>query len=185
MRHPATITAAGLLASVALALAGCSAIPDPLNEPLPVHADRTPNEVGAPRTGRPSRTALEAAASTPTEAIKQFGTLYINWTAHTLADHQRRLAAISTGEASSTETRAVAHTRADYELRRSRIANQGRIVAIAPTLPHRTGTYMVVTRERTTGIGLYNRLGPAYHLTIATVARIAGGWAVSQWHPQT
>jgi len=188
MRHPTVPAAlAALLAAAALAVSACG-INDPLNDPAlapPLAADTVPNEVGAPVEARPSRSALASAAPSPTAAIRRFAELYINWNASTLVDHRRQLAAISIGEASSTETRAIAETRKDYELRRSRIANHGRIVAITPTLPPRPGVYLVITRERTTGAGIYAQLQPAYHLTIATVARIRGGWAVRQWHPQT
>jgi hypothetical protein len=188
MRHP-TSRMLALAVSATLTAAGCSGINDPLNDPglTPGRTEsmRSPNEVGIPRTGRPSRTALAAAAPTQTAAIKRFAELYINWTAHTLAAHQRRLAAISIGEASSTEARAAAHTPADYELHRSHLANQGQIIAITPTLPPHPRNYVVVTHERTTGTDTYDQLAPTYHLTFAAVQRLPGGWTVSQWHPQT
>jgi hypothetical protein len=187
MRHPTKPAALAALLTVAAAATGCG-INDPLNDTALTaprqHSTRSPNEQGTPGRGRPSRSALKAAASTPTGAIRRFAELYINWNAETLVAHQRKLAAISIGEASSTQARAVARTRADYELRRSQIANEGRVVAIAPTVPPRPGIYMVVTRERTTGTSVYDQLEAAYHLTIATVEQIPGGWAVSQWRPQ-
>jgi hypothetical protein len=188
MRHPTSRTIAMVAGTtLALAASGCG-ISDPLNDPTlaPRHRlpARSPNEIGIPRAARPSARAVAAAAPSPTAAIAQFGRLYINWTADTLAARQRQLAAISIGEASSTERRAAAHTPSDYELRRSHVANHGSIIAIAPTRPARPGAYMVITRERTTGAGLYNHFAAAYHLTIATVQHIHGGWAVSQWQPQ-
>jgi hypothetical protein len=180
--HPPPIIAAAFAS--AIALAGCG-IHDPLNDP---------SAAGSPKSGPPGvvrhldpklrRSVLAAAAPTPTAALERFARLYINWNEHNLAAQQRTLAAISIGEASSTEAQAAAHTPADYELHNSHLANKGRIVAIAPSRPARPGSYMVVTRERTTGTGTYDQLAPAYHLTIATVRRIPGGWTVSQWHPQ-
>jgi len=189
MRHPTRSRAAlaALFAAAAAAFSGCG-IKDPLNDPAlaPLAAETTaPNEVGVPQNPRPSRSALAAAAPTPIAAIRRFAELYINWRAETLADHRRRLAALSIGDASSAEARAIAETGTDYELHRSHIANRGRIVAITPTIPYRSGVYLVITRERTTGTGIYDELEPAYHLTSATAVRIPGGWAVSQWHPQT
>lgn len=189
MRHPTTRPAAALLAAAALVLlaSGCG-IRDPLNDPalapLQSETTRSPNEVGVPRSTPPSRSALADASASPKAAIERFAQLYVNWSARTLAEHQRELAAVSVGEASSAEAAAAAHTPGDYELRRSHLANQGQLVAVSPTIPPRPGSYMVVTRERTTGTGLYDQLRASYHLTIATVQRIPGGWAVSQWHPQ-
>jgi hypothetical protein len=189
MTHTTT-SAAALLTSATLALAatGCSGISDPLNERSlsfrPSEATRSPNEVGIPRHARPSRTALAAAAPTPTAAIERFAALYINWSERTLAAHQRQLAAISIGEASSAEAQAAAHTPADYELHRSHLGNRGRVIAITSTLPRRPGAFVVVTHERTTGTSIYDQLAPTYHLTFATVQRLPGGWAVSQWRPQ-
>jgi len=183
MRHPPTIVA--LLAGL-FTLAGCG-INDPLNNPAASNdRRRTPsaNEVVVPIKVRNSKSARAAAAATPVAAIERFARLYINWTHSTLADHQRQLAAISVGEASAMQARAAARTPADYELHRSRVANRGRIVALAPARPARTGTYVVVTRERTLGARTYEGLAPAYHVTIATVQRLGGGWAVSQWRPQ-
>lgn len=180
--HRRPIIAAALAS--AIALAGCG-IHDPLNDPSPA-SSATGRAPGVARhlNLKLRRSVLAAAAPTPTAALERFARLYIRWNEDNLAAHQRTLAAISIGEASSTQARAAAHTPADYELHRSHLANTGRIVVIAPSRPARPGRYVVVTRERTTGTGTYDQLASAYHLTLATVHRIPGGWAVSQWHPQ-
>jgi hypothetical protein len=180
--HRPPIIAAALTS--AIALTGCG-IHDPLNDPSPASsAHSRPPGVARHLNLKLRRSVLAAAAPTPTAALERFAHLYIRWNEHNLADNQRTLAAISIGEASSTQARAAAHTPADYELHRSHLANTGRIVAIAPSRPAQPGRYVVVTRERTTGRGTYDQIAPAYHLTLATVQHIPGGWAVSQWHPQ-
>lgn len=183
MRHQPTALAAAL--AVALAT-GCG-LEDPLNQPPPPRAQppaASPNEVTVPTSTGPSRSALAAATPTQAQAIERFGRLYINWTSTTLVDRQRELAAISIGEASSMQRRAAARTPADHELRQSKIANTGRIVALAPIRPARAGVWIVVTHERTTGERTWDGLAPAYHVTIATVRQLKTGWVVSQWRPQ-
>jgi len=134
---------------------------------------------------RPYRddTPATAPAPSPQAAIERFGELYVNWTYRTLADHRRRLAAMAVGEASATQRRAIAEAARDDELQTSRIANEGKIVALA-TARDGDDRWVVVTRERTTGERVYEALPPAFHVTLATVARARGGWAVSGWEPQ-
>ena len=47
--------------------------------------------------------------------------------------------------------------------------------------------YLVVTRELTTASNTtaYDGLRPAWHVALATVARIGGAWVVSDWKPQS
>ena len=66
------------------------------------------------------------------------------------------------------------------------MANSGTVQAIAQ-LGAAVSTILVVTEERTTATATsaYAGLRPAWHVTLATVARVAGGgWAVSAWQPQ-
>ncbi len=184
MRHRPTALAA--LAVTLATTAGCG-LEDPLNQPTPPHPQppaASANEVTVPTRPGPSRSALATAAPTQAKAIERFGDLYVNWRHDTLVNRQRELAAISIGEASSMQRRAAASTPADYELRRAKVANEGRIVALAPLRPPRHGVWVVVTHERTTGERTYDGLAPAYHVTIATVRQLDTGWVVSQWRPQ-
>jgi hypothetical protein len=120
----------------------------------------------------------------PVEAIDVFATGYVNWTADTIAARMRTLAMISVGQARSTVLIAAAQTAHDYELRRSGVANTGTVEVIA-RLPG-TDRYVVVTRERTTAsnTSAYAGLMPAWHVALATVARVDGGWAASSWQPE-
>lgn len=140
------------------------------------------NEVRPPRPYRDSAPRSEPAPSARV-AVERFARLYVNWTYDTLASHRRQLAAMAVGEAAASQRRAAAETARDYELREGRIANRGVIVALAEA---RGGgdRWVLVTRETTTGKGVYEALPPAYHVTIATVVEVEGGWAVSEWEPQ-
>lgn len=191
--RPPTRRSASAQAVLGLTLAtvlstGCG-ISDPLNDlAAPDHpvAVEHPNEIVAgppadPRTLAPSK----SPASTPVEAVERFADRYINWNHRTLAEVQRQLAQMSIGEASATQKRAATRTPADSELRRGRVANHGQLIGIAPARPPRTGDFVVVTRETTTGARVYDELPPAYHVTLATVSRVRGGWAISRWEPQS
>jgi hypothetical protein len=179
---------AALAAALAAPLIGCG-IHDPLNDDAPrelAAAIDKLNEIAVrpPVDARTLRPAA-GAASSPPDAIARFAELYVNWDYRSLAAIQRRLAAMSIGEASAAQRRAAARTPADSELRHGRVANHGTVVAIAPVRPARPDGWVVVTRETTTGARVYDELAPAYHVALATVVRVRGGWAISRWEPQS
>jgi hypothetical protein len=97
----------------------------------------------------------------------------------------RALEAISVGQARAEVALAASQAAQDYELSRGGVANSGVVEAIAPVLDHRD-QFAVVTRERTTATNnsAYQGLPPAWHLTLATVAQVRGGWVVSVWQPE-
>jgi hypothetical protein len=132
------------------------------------------------------RQRVRQPSTTAVEAVRAFATAYINWSADTVAVDMRALAARSTGQARSALELAAAQTASDYELRRGGIANSGTVEAVAP-LPRARNEYVVVTRESTTATNTtaYDGLRPAWHVALATVARVGGGWAISGWEPQS
>jgi hypothetical protein len=44
---------------------------------------------------------------------------------------------------------------------------------------------VIVTREQTGGDSQYEGLAAAYHVTIAKLASVPGGYAVEQWLPES
>ena len=153
-----------------------------------VRAIPTPADAAAHRTHEyPAPQPRQAATGVPTpvEAIDVFATGYINWTAATIVARMRALARLSVGQARSAVLLAAAQTAQDYELRRGGVANSGTVEVVA-LLPGTAGEYAVVTRERTTAstTTAYEGLIPAWHVALATVAQVGGGWAVSSWQPQ-
>jgi hypothetical protein len=141
------------------------------------------HEVPTPVT---PQTASRGAAA-PILAIEAFATGYINWRATTVSRTMRALEAISVGQARSAAALAASQTAQDYELRHGGVANSGTVEAVAPVLGH-PGQYAVVTRERTsaTNTAAYQGLPAAWHLTLATVARLTSGeWVVSGWQPES
>jgi hypothetical protein len=128
-----------------------------------------------------------APQQSPTAAIRTFAAAYINWNAGTVAADMRLLAAASVDQARSAMQLAAAHVAQDYELARGGIANAGTVEAIAP-LAGGKDQYVVVTRERTTATSdtAYAGLGAAWHLTVATVSRVAPRlWVLSGWQPES
>jgi hypothetical protein len=118
-------------------------------------------------------------------AVRRFAGAYINWTADSVAADMRSLAAQSVGQARSAMELAAAQTAVDYQLQQAGISNSGAVEAVAP-LSSATNQYVVVTRESTaaTNTTAYQGLRPAWHVTIATVSRLANGWVVSGWQPE-
>ena len=91
---------------------------------------------------------------------------------------------MSVGAARLAEQQAAASSEADTTIARGHIWNSGQIVSIA-TRPRRRGTWVIVTREQTGGDTEYEGLPAAYHVTLARLARVPGGYAVSEWLPQS
>jgi hypothetical protein len=119
--------------------------------------------------------------------VRRFAGAYINWTADSVGRDMIALASASIGQARSALQLAAAQTAGDYELRRGGIANSGTVEAVA-RLPGSRNQYVVVTRESTTATAdaAYRGLQPAWHVTIATVARLPGrGWVLSGWQPES
>jgi len=120
---------------------------------------------------------------TPQRALAQFADHYVNWTYSTLAGDQRSLAGMSVGAARLSEQQAAARSQADTTIARGRIWNRGQAISIDRNLAHR-GMWVVVTREQTGGESEYEGLSASYHVALAQLAAVPGGYAVNQWLPQ-
>jgi len=118
--------------------------------------------------------------------VRRFASAYINWTADSVGPDMTKLASASIGQARSELQLAGAQTAGDYELKRGGIANSGTVEAVAP-LPASRNQYVVVTRESTTATAdaAYQGLRPAWHVAIATVARLQRRWVISGWQPES
>jgi len=183
-----------ILASVmlaAVALAGCTNPDAPTTgatEAAPVTtpaaAPRSPGEPAGPAPPSATSQAPSQVQRTPQSALTGFAELYVNWSYRTLTAEQRSLAAMSVGAARIAEEQAAATSQADSTIRQGHIYNSGQVVSIGPDLTHRD-MWIVVTRERTGGDAQYEGLPAAYHVTVAQLAAIPGGYAVTQWLPQS
>jgi len=178
------VTAACLVA-VVLALPGCSN-PDAPGAGSKTTSTNSPQNAGEPPAPAPSSPTSQApvgAQSTPTAALTTFSRLYSNWTYRTLTSDQRKLAAMSVGAARLAEQQAAASSQADTTIARGHIWNSGQIVSIADDLSQ-PGAWAIVTREQTGGSTQYEGLPASYHVTLARLAHVSGGYAVSEWLPQ-
>jgi hypothetical protein len=149
----------------------------------PLAVAQATHEYPSPRPPRQFAPGSRGAA----EAVSQFAGAYINWDAGSVSADMQALARQSVGQARSEMELAAAQTGSDYELQRGGIANSGTVEVVAP-LPGQPGSYVVVTRERTTATATtaYQGLQPAWHVAIATVLQVTPGrWAVSAWQPQS
>ena len=182
----ARLTAAVLLILLAaVALVGCS------NPDAPRATSRTPppapGNAGEPNAPPPPPAASQAAFGvqpTPQRALVDFAERYINWTYRTLTAGQRALAAMSLGAARAAEQQAAAHSRADMTIASGHLWNRGRVISVGGDLT-RPGTWVVVTREQTGGSTEYEGLPASYHLTLAKLTAVHGGYAVEEWLPQS
>lgn len=141
-------------------------------------------EPHAPPPTPPEAQLARAPRASPRQALQAFAGVYANWSYETLAGRQRLLAAMSVGSARAAEQQAAASTAADPTIRRGQIRNSGRVIAVAPDTI-RPGYWVVATLERTAGNTQYQGLPSGYHVTLASVTKIHGGYAVSEWLPQS
>jgi hypothetical protein len=131
----------------------------------------------------PEATPL-APAPSPQSAVERFADGYINWNYQTLAADQQHLAASAIGEARASELQARQQTERDSALARGHVFNTGTVVTVAPVKGAGGNVWACVTREQTGGEGEYTALAAAYHVTLATVAPVPGGWSVRSWRPE-
>jgi hypothetical protein len=187
MRHPLRRTLA-LFAVVVFALVALSGCTNPDAPSATTGASTSsPQNAGEPPAPPPPSSSAQAPAgvkATPAAAVEAFTRLYVNWTYRTLAGNQRRLAAMSVGPARLAEHQATAASQADTTIRRGHIYNTGQIVSVAPERSH-TGTWVVVTREKTGGSSEYQGLQAAYHVTLAKLAHLQDGYVIESWLPQS
>ena len=167
-----------------LGLAGCTNpdAPSAVQGSTSTASPQNPGEPPAPAPPAPAAQAPAAVQSTPAKALAAFSALYTNWTYRTLSADQRTLAAMSVAAARLAEQQAAASSEADTTITRGHIYNSGEIVSIARDLA-RPGMWAIVTREQTGGDTQYEGLPAAYHVTLAQLAHVGGGYAVSQWSP--
>lgn len=150
-------------------------------------ADPAPERGGTiPSSAGKAQTLPQAAgATTPRAALERYALIYTNWTAGTVAAAQRRLAGISVDSARAQALQAEASYRHDTTLLASHVANRGTVVAIAAGLGSARGSWVVVTREVTSGQGAYAGLPAQLHITYAQITHTPAGWVVSSWRPLT
>jgi hypothetical protein len=191
-RRGSPVVAVLVAGALSIALAGCGLDVAPPGTATHGTATAGPGSSTVARANRthevPTPARPERASRgwpTGAAAVRAFAAAYVNWTATTVASRLRALARESTGQARATLVLQAHEVGADGELRRGRITNAGTVEAVAP-LPGAGRRYVVVTRERTSAAddAAYRGLAPEWHVSVATAARIAGGWVVSGWQPE-
>ena len=169
----------------AVALGGCTNPDAPSTvKSTEASSPQSPGEPAAPPPRSPSAQGPADVQPTPTKALEAFAELYVNWTYRTLSADQRTLAAISVGAARLSERQAAASSRDDTTIAAGRIWNSGQMVSIARDLTS-ADSWVIVTHEQTGGNTQYEGLPAAYHVTIAQLANVPGGYAVKEWLPQS
>ncbi len=177
------LTLAGLLLTAPL-LAGCGLAGGGSSVQAGSQLPMSPGEREGTAPAKRQSEPVEPAAS-PRAAVERFAEGYINWNYRTLAADQQQLAAWAVGEARASELQARQQTERDSVIARGRVFNQGSVIAVAVVNGSAGHVWVCVTRERTGGEGEYAALAWAYHVALATVARVRGGWSVSRWQPES
>jgi hypothetical protein len=176
------------LASAALGVfaSGCGLAGNMQNSSSPASTSAAANvgeSEGTIPAGAPEAGSSHPAA-TPRQAIVSYASLYINWSYRTLARQEAQLAGMAVGDARLAEQQAAAQAKRDSTITQARVYNRGSVVTVGPVVGGSSGDYVLVTREETGGSPEYAGLQAAFHITLVTVTRTRGGWAVSEWLPQ-
>jgi hypothetical protein len=182
-RTPGTLV---LMLVLAVTLGGCTN-PDAPDANRTATTGSTPTNAGEPAPPPPPLPASQApfgVQPSPQRALAYYARRYINWTYRTLTADQQQLAGSSVGAARLAEQQAAAQSRNDTALARGRVWNRGQTISINQDLAA-TGMWVVVTREQTGGNTEYEGLPAGYHVTLAKLAAVPGGYAVEQWLPQS
>jgi hypothetical protein len=187
--HRRATAAAACLLLAAVALSGCSNPDAPLatrsvGAATTAAAPGSPGEPAAPASPTAGSQAPSQPRTTPQAALSAYAQSYINWSYQTLSSQQLKLAAMSVGAARLSERQAAAASARDSTIARGRVFNSGQVVSVATDATDE-GRWVVVTLERTGGSAQYEGLPRAYHVTLARLAAVPGGWAVSEWLPQS
>ena len=147
----------------------------------------SPQNAGEPPAPAPASPAPQAPAGvqpTPRKALAAFAELYVNWSYRTLtrrpADARRDVGR----RGALAEQQAAASSEADTTIARGHICNSGQIVSIARDLA-RPGTWVIVTREQTGGDTSTKGCRPPTTSRSRSSPRVPGGYAVSEWLPQS
>ena len=171
----------------------------PLGRPFaaqPAASSRAPAPAGDPPAERGGTVSARQAASeneltgsslapSPQAALLRYALLYANWQADSLSRVERRLAALAVGAARLTAEQIAASQSATAALAADHVQNTGVVLSIARGQGPARGLWVVVTREQTTGAGLYAGLPPTLHVTLARTQRFDEGFAISSWIPRT
>lgn len=177
-----------LMVLIAPFLAGCglaNKTPLAANGPgTPVQAPSGERQGTIP-AGIDRQAPPDSPAGSPRTAVERFAAGYINWTYTSLPVVQARLAASATGQARAQELQARAQTQTDRALARAHIYNTGTVLAVVPLRGGQPGEWLVDTLERTGGGDQeYAASKATFHVALASVQRVTGGFAVSSWRPQ-
>jgi len=169
-----------------MGLAGCTNpdAPSSVQDSTSTASPQNPGEPPPPAPPTPAAQAPAAVQPTPAKALAAFSALYTNWTYRTLSSNQQTLAAMSVNPARLVEQQAAASSEADTTIVRGHIYNTGQIVSIARDLA-RPDMWAIVTLEQTGGDTQYEGLPAAYHVTLAQLATVPGGYAIELWLPQS
>jgi hypothetical protein len=185
MRAQAAATL-GVVLVAAGALVGCSN-PDAPSANKTASSSTGPANAGEPSPPPPPSPASQApfgVQPSPQRALAYYAHRYINWTYQTLTADQEALARSSVGAARLSEQQTAARSHGDTAIARGQVWNRGQAISITQDLAQ-PGMWVVVTREQTGGNTEYEELPASYHVTLARLAAVPGGYAVEQWLPQS
>jgi hypothetical protein len=163
---------ASIVASTIL-LSGCA---DPYAGSGRAPAD-VPGEVRG-TVPAPRRDAPVRLRPTPDAVVRRAADLTTNWRSDTVAGRYAQLARISEGRARRDALDAAARLPTDPQLQSSRTRSTGHVVGV---LRRGRDRFVVVTHETMVADGLTTR---RWRVTLATVRRKAGGYALAAWEPQ-
>jgi hypothetical protein len=172
-RHLLVAASYGMVLMVAT---GCA---DPYARRPAADRETVSGELPAPSVSA-TKERLGRLPASPEAAARRAAELTTNWTAKTAADRYSELATFSVGPARRHAREAAARLPTDSQLDTTH--SRGQVAAVIARDDGATKrVLLVVTHEIVDGDGLTHRRS---RVTLSTVERRDGGWAVRRWEPQ-
>ena len=125
----------------------------------------------------------EDPAATPAGALRGVALAVGNWTDADLGEAVERATGLSAGTAVESLRLWAREMQRSLDVAPAAVRSQATIEALVLRGTGSSRDGLIVTREQMSG-GVVEGEGAAYRVTLATVERGPGGWAVTRWEPQ-
>jgi hypothetical protein len=154
--------------------------PAPSGDPVPERGGTVSSSQAVSEDAPPAG----LGAPSPRAALRRYALTYTNWSAASLAAHERELATLAVGPARLAAEQMVASQSAAAALAANHVENKGVVLSITEGEGPAQAQWVIVAEERTSGSGAYAGLPAGLHVTLARVERLGRRWTVSRWSPQ-
>ncbi len=165
-----------VLLVVGMILTGCG-----LHDPYSQESQKGPaTAIGSNVKDHPSSQGLLAPASNATGVVVRYATVWVNWSATTLARQRAELLSLASGTLADELRREAAQDTKARLQEVNQSYSRGRYVG---AIAAHSGRLVVVTYEEVAPLG--GQAQGAYHVYLVRTEHTTQGWKLSEWQPAT